>query len=312
MIKGDTMIRDTFLELLDNKNVRQNLIQLKAELKIGNNKMALLYQIGGDYSLFYKLIKDEDPKVRKNTALIMGELGVSSFLDVLYEGYLEEEQLFVKSSYLAAMKDMDYERLIPELKVRLDSLTKQTVNESDKKHINEEIRTITNLILNKEGAKSHEFNGCHIPSKLVLLTNRNFKDITLEQLIEASLQLIGEAKFAKKSVEEIKSDIISFFQLRLKHLLTEEQIRYDLIDAVIGTSIGKISTLVEKAQVLEEAKNEEGFKESMENLSRVINISTKAETVVEVDTALFENDSERNLYAKFAEVQAKLATVLST
>lgn len=176
------MIRDTFLELLDNKNVRQNLIQLKAELKIGNNKMALLYQIGGDYSLFYKLIKDEDPKVRKNTALIMGELGVSSFLDVLYEGYLEEEQLFVKSSYLAAMKDMDYERLIPELKVRLDSLTKQTVNESDKKHINEEIRTITNLILNKEGAKSHEFNGYHIPSKLVLLTNRNFKDITLEQL----------------------------------------------------------------------------------------------------------------------------------
>ena len=147
---------------------------------------------------------------------------------------------------------------------------------------------------------------------IVLTLWKKELNITLEQLIEASLQLIGEANFAKKSVEEIKSDILSFFQLRLKHLLTEEQIRYDLIDAVIGTSIGKISTLVEKAKVLEDAKNEEGFKESMENLSRVINISTKAETVVEVDTALFENDSETKLYAKFQEVQAKLATDLST
>ena len=176
------MIRDTFSDILDNKNVRQNLIQLKAELKISNNKVALLYQMGGDYSIFQKLIRDEDPKVRKNTALIMGELGVPSFLDVLYEGYLKEEQLFVKSSYLTAMKDMDYSNLIPELKKRLEYLTSLNIEESDKKHINEEIRTLTNLVLKMEGTKSHLFTGYHIPSTLCLLTNRNFKEITLEQL----------------------------------------------------------------------------------------------------------------------------------
>lgn len=136
--------------------------------------------------------------------------------------------------------------------------------------------------------------------------------ITLEQLVDASLQLIETANFAKKSIDEIKAELISFFILRLKHVLTEEQIRYDLIDALLDGSIGQVSKLMEKASVLEAAKDDSDFKESMENLSRVINISTKATTVVEVDPSLFENDSEVKLYEKFNEVQEKMITSLTT
>lgn len=176
------MIRDTFEDIIQKKDVRLNLIKLKAEIKEGFNKDALLYQIGADFQIFYELLKNEDAKIRKNTALIMGELAVPQFLEKLYQAYLKEEQLFVKTSYLTAMKNFDYGNLLPDLKERLASLNLLDIKESDKKHISEEMRALTQLILGKEGVKQHIFNGYEVPSELVLLTNRNFKNITLDQL----------------------------------------------------------------------------------------------------------------------------------
>jgi tRNA G10 N-methylase Trm11 len=180
--KGDSMIRDTFENILQQKEVRQNLSLLRAELKEGSNRTALLYQIGADYTIFDKLLEHEDAKVRKNTALIIGELAIPSFLDKLYAAYLKEEQLFAKSSYLVALKELDYGDLIPDMKDRLAILSKEELKDSNKKHINEEMRILTQLILAKEGVKQHPFVGYEIPSELVLLTNRNFKDLTLMQL----------------------------------------------------------------------------------------------------------------------------------
>lgn len=176
------MIRDIFNDIVKEKDIRQNLIKLKAELKVGFNKTALLYNMGSDYDIFDKLLLNEDAKTRKHTALIMGELGVPCFLEKLYDAYKKEEQLFVKSSYLTALKNFDYTSLIPEFKLRLEDLSDIKLDENNKKHINEEIRLLSDLIIEKEGINSHEFTGYNIPSNLVLLTNRNYKNITLNQL----------------------------------------------------------------------------------------------------------------------------------
>ena len=112
------MIRDIFENIKSQNDIRQNLIKLRAELKEGHNKSALLYQIGGDYTIFDRLLASEDAKVRKNTALIMGELAVPSFLEKLMEAYKRETQLFVRSSYLTALKGLDYKSLLPDLKKR--------------------------------------------------------------------------------------------------------------------------------------------------------------------------------------------------
>lgn len=176
------MIRDIFNDIVKQKDIRQNLIQLKAELKVGFNKTALLYHMGSDYDIFDKLLLNEDAKTRKHTALIMGELGVPCFLEKLYDAYKKEEQLFVKSSYLTALKNFDYTNLIPEFKERLEYLSNLTLEENNKKHINEEIRLLSDLIIEKEGIKAHEFIGYNVPSNLILLTNRNYKNITLNQL----------------------------------------------------------------------------------------------------------------------------------
>jgi len=176
------MIRDTFENIIQQIDIRKNLIQLRAELKEGFNKAAFLYQVGADYSIFDKLLENEDAKVRKNTALIMGMLAVPHFLDKLYEAYRKEDQLFVKSSYLTAMKAFEYGELIPYFKERLSILSNIEINDANKKHISEEMRILTELILDKEGVKQHAFVGYEVSSELVLLTNRNFKNITMEQL----------------------------------------------------------------------------------------------------------------------------------
>ncbi len=176
------MIRDTFEKIKENIDVRQNLIQLKSELKEGYNKAALLYQIGTDYTIFDRLLKNEDAKVRKNAALVMGELAVPCFLDKLYEAYGKETQLFVKSSYLTAVKGLDYNKFLPELKERLSVLSALKPEDSNKKHIREEMRMLSGLILSAEGVQQHSFKGYRVPSQVVLLTNRNFISITVEQI----------------------------------------------------------------------------------------------------------------------------------
>ena len=176
------MIRDTFDNIKQGQDIRQNLIKLKAEIKEEFQKTSLLYYMGGDYSVFDKLLTDEDAKVRKNTALIMGELKVPIFLDKLYQAYHVESQLFVKSSYLAAMKGFNCTSLLPDLKERLDFLSHMEIEESNKKHIQEEISHLSALIIANEGIRKHIFTGYDVPSQLVLLTNRNYKNITIEQL----------------------------------------------------------------------------------------------------------------------------------
>ncbi|BCJ96424.1 hypothetical protein acsn021_39930 [Anaerocolumna cellulosilytica] len=176
------MIRDIFEKLKEQDNLRESLIQLKAELKVGSNKTALLYYMNNDYNIFYELLGHEDAKVRKNTALIMGELAVPAFLDKLYEAYVGENQMFVKSSYLTGIKKLDYDKYLPDFKIRLEELSTVSVEDVNIKHISEEVRILSELILSVEGTKKHTFTGYQVPSKVVLLTNRNHSKITLNQI----------------------------------------------------------------------------------------------------------------------------------
>lgn len=176
------MIRELWDKIKNKEDVRQNLIQIKTLLKEGQNKFALLYYLGNDFRTFDELLENEDAKVRKNTALVMGQLGVEGFMKTLYEAYEKENTLFVKSSYLTAIREFDYRSLLPRIKERLEYLSQVQPEESDKKHIAEEVKILSEMVLTVEGVKKHEFTGYHQPSKVILLTNRDHKEVTLDQM----------------------------------------------------------------------------------------------------------------------------------
>ncbi|MEG1457918.1 MAG: methyltransferase [Acetivibrio sp.] len=180
------MIRDTYNQIKEGIEVRQNLSKLRQELKDTEQKRALLYQISGEDTLFEELLCHEDPKIRKNAALIMGQLENTRFVKNLVEAYKKEGTLFVKSAYLTAIKEYDFREYLDFFRERLGNLSKEEVTEENKKHLNEEIRGLSNLVIMMEGTKHHVFNGYHKSSELILLTNRNFINKTIEALWEES------------------------------------------------------------------------------------------------------------------------------
>lgn len=142
------------------------------------------------------------------------------------------------------------------------------------------------------------------------LLNKDWS-IALEDIMAESLALIEDAGILKKDKAEIEQEIITFFKLRIKHILQEKHIRHDLIEAVLANQIGSLPSLVNKAEILELSKDEEGFKENIEALSRVLNISSKAEKAEEVNPDLFENEFEQQLYKQFLAVKDQMVQKVS-
>lgn len=176
------MVRDTFDAIVNNVDVRQNLSKLRQEIKEESAKYALLYYMGDRKYLIQELLMNEDAKTRKNAALLMGDLALEEYLPSIIKGYQNEEQRFVKSSYLVALRNFDYREYLTFLKECLDNLLKVKLTEENKKHTEEEIRELTALIVSMEGVKKHTFTGFNKLSKVLLLTNRNHIPVTLEQV----------------------------------------------------------------------------------------------------------------------------------
>ena len=176
------MIKKLYENIVNAEEVRQSLSKLRQELKIEENKEKFLKLLNEKYELLIDLLSNEDAKTRKNAALLMGDLACKEFLEPLYQAYCREEQLFIKSAYLQAIKQFDYRGYLTKFKEKMTELSHIILDDSNKKHITEELRALSDLIVTMEGVKMHEFIGFHEPSDLMILTNRRHMDVTLEQL----------------------------------------------------------------------------------------------------------------------------------
>lgn len=180
------MMKKIFENIQKNQDTRKNLIELKAKLKDENNRKSFIYNYADKKDVFINLLNSTDPKIRKNTAIIMGQLRDKAFLEPLIKAYREETTLFVKADYLSAIGEFNYSEYVDELKERLNLLRNSEVEESDKKHINEEIRIINSLVSMYEGSKKHEFVGINEKPAMILLVNKNCTDIIADKIEKAT------------------------------------------------------------------------------------------------------------------------------
>ncbi|WP_050180901.1 glycine--tRNA ligase subunit beta [Domibacillus robiginosus] len=135
-------------------------------------------------------------------------------------------------------------------------------------------------------------------------------NVPLEDVISAAIKEVLADNVGDKTAETLQEEISSFFSLRVKHILQEKGIRYDIIDAVL-TKAGTLSDMEETAAVLMTHKEEADFKETMEALSRIVNISRKAEGEHTVNPSLFENDQEADLYKGYEKLQSEWSQTAS-
>lgn len=178
------MIKDYWSQIKENRDVRQNLSRLRQEVKDQGRRNALTALIKGEEDHLTALLRSEDAKTRKNAALLMGDLGRQEFLEPVYEAYKCEAQRFVKSSYLSAIGRFDYSGYLDELKEQLKLLEQTGVTEENRKHLTEEMRELSALVVGMEGVNTHRFTGFDRTYDIVLLTNRNFAELTRKQLAD--------------------------------------------------------------------------------------------------------------------------------
>ena len=175
------MYREILKKLASGEDVRAQLIGLKEYIKekgVDAIKSAPEY----NKNIFEGLLSSEDAKVRKNTALIMGELKEAGFEHLLFSAYKNEQTLFVKASYLQALSKLDYGEFREKLEVVRSDLL-QGEHGDDIKHVAEEIKAL-NAMLGTENVSGHTFKNPIHPVDVVLTTGKDTIDTLCEYLNE--------------------------------------------------------------------------------------------------------------------------------
>lgn len=194
--------------LLEQREVRSNLSALRAVLREGNRqeKEELTEFVSSHEPLFFGFLKNEDAKTRKNAALLLGDLDYERALEELYHAYREENTLFVRSAYLDALAQMDVRQKLPELKEKLSELLSAEADEESRKHVQEEIRGLRRILIRYEGITRHTFDYRQTENKVLLLTNRSFRQV---------LQGQTGGKVHPLGVTVQTDDLLPLFQVRI-------------------------------------------------------------------------------------------------
>lgn len=119
--------------------------------------------------------------------------------------------------------------------------------------------------------------------------------------IEKALELLPGDKETK---DKVLSQVEDFFRQRIRAILLDSGIAYDIIDAVLAGPVDDIYAIFLKA----EAMKNSGLKEETDlrqAVTRLANI-TKGKTGGKVDPALFEEDAEKNLEEALGKAKASV------
>lgn len=199
------MLMNNYIEAIQNRNeIRKNLIALRNEIRDEEQKKALAYYLAGDFSVFTDLLKDEEPKVRKNAAIILGEMECEDMSRYIWEAYEKEKTLFVKADYIRAMSRLDCTPYLEKMKDRMKELNEWEASAEEEKHVRNEYLQLKSVIMRYERPAKHKFTGYGKEHEIILMTNRNQRDTTRNQLSEADVKMLaGGMRLRTRRLREI-------------------------------------------------------------------------------------------------------------
>lgn len=215
-------------ELIDRKNVRQNLSALRQKLKESDpaQRRELAARIAGCEDLFWSFLADSDAKTRRNAALLFGDLCYAPAIPRLCEAYGREETLFVRSAYPEALAGYPADLLCGALasdsfQARLEQLEAAVLAGTvdgealgeNRKHVEEELRALRRLMARWEGIPRHTFVMPGGDCRVLLVANRLHREV-VRRLAENVLGRKGKAELHPLGVRVQTDDIEALFQIR--------------------------------------------------------------------------------------------------
>lgn len=141
---------------------------------------------------------------------------------------------------------------------------------------------------------------------IVRIVNNQKWNFNLENMMDSFIKSENEHEVAP-SLDQTKefNDIVGFINDRIIKVLKDDKLRHDIIDAISETKNHNILFIFEVANVLNQHKDDDEFKKSIEALTRVLRISNKQSfnnDDLNIDESLFEKDSEKKLYEKVSTI----------
>ncbi|CAI2603385.1 Glycine--tRNA ligase beta subunit [Apilactobacillus kunkeei] len=141
---------------------------------------------------------------------------------------------------------------------------------------------------------------------IVRIVKNEELNFNLTEMMEAFINAEKDANVAPDLDQNKEiSEIVSFIKDRIVKQLKTDKIRHDIIDAAGNSNNDNIEFIFKVADILNEHKEDDNFKESVEALTRVLRISEKQEFAADdlnVDESLFENNSEKNLHSNVESI----------
>ncbi len=125
--------------------------------------------------------------------------------------------------------------------------------------------------------------------------------ISLYELIDSAIGQLGQKN--KLAPKEIRRHTVDLFSQRCKSMLTEEEIPYDVIDAVLSTGIDSLVDVANKVKALADLKKLPHFEPLAVAFRRVVSILTD-DAKGEIQSGLLTDPAEKELYAQYIKIQA--------
>ena len=216
-------------QIRKDKDVRRNLIEIRQNISDESLRRRFVSILGGDYTLLTELLRHEDPKVRKNAALILGETGDETVLPLLFEAWKTEETLYVREDYLKAVSGMDYREYLPQMEERIRELSEKIGQSPAKpreeasnaaseevsnaaseeassegnplwdndRHLLSELSVLRLMTAHFEEHERHHFTKMNPAPELILRTNVLHADVTAKQIQSGTVHAMRGAVHVK-------------------------------------------------------------------------------------------------------------------
>ena len=133
--------------------------------------------------------------------------------------------------------------------------------------------------------------------------------ISLSQLVPKAMELLKIADAGQQA--KLQNDVADFMKLRLKNVLADAGIRYDVVDAVFVT-VDDIYGVFLRAQAVNEAVKQD-MEKTIQAFVRTGNIARKAEDVqAAVEADILAEQVEKDLYKAYEVAASKVEKEIAT
>ena len=210
-----TDLEELYRQILKGKEVRKNLIAIRQGLEDETARRKFMYFLGAEFDPLTGLLGNEDPKVRRNAALILGMTEDEDVLPEILDAWEKEQTLYVREDYLKAIQMLDYRACLPKLRAALERLSAEAAGGDpavpgsvpagtseiapdscrstaaprdgsslwdNNRHIGAELLRLKEMIRKYERRRRHRFIRQNPAPDLILMANRCQSGITAGQI----------------------------------------------------------------------------------------------------------------------------------